>query len=144
MGIKAQKSANVCSFHQRQSTKGKYLGLTLDSRLTFRDHIANAVTMCNAKRIRLYWLLNKRSRLALRCKQANHCTDLEIRYTNLGYCSSNTQKKNTDIAKQILETNYRLWMVHKQQDTPQRSQPVYGGGAVLISLKHMQRQSDHA
>lgn len=68
LGINAQKSTNVCFALKQglppavyinntpleQPRKAKYLVLTLDSRLTFRDHIASTIAMCNAKRSKLY------------------------------------------------------------------------------------------
>lgn len=81
-----------------QTTKAKYQELTLNSRLAYRDHIANAIAMCNAKRSKLYWLLSKRSELALRCKQLIYQQIIAPTWTNIlqiwGIVPTSNRKKD--------------------------------------------------
>ncbi|KAH8395954.1 hypothetical protein KR222_007083, partial [Zaprionus bogoriensis] len=58
-----------------QPSQAKYLGITLDKRLTFGPHLKAAVIKCKLKTQQLRWLINKKSTMPLRCKRAvyAHC-----------------------------------------------------------------------
>lgn len=49
-------------------TSARYLGVYLDSRLTFKDHIRIKVKELNKKYKKMYWLLGKRSKLSKKNK----------------------------------------------------------------------------
>ena len=53
----------------QQKNHAKYLGLTLDKRLTFAQHTRNIETRCKLRLRQLNWLLSRRSKLELRCKR---------------------------------------------------------------------------
>ncbi|KAH8298561.1 hypothetical protein KR044_011690, partial [Drosophila immigrans] len=58
-----------------QPSQAKYLGITLDKRLTFGPHLKATVKKCNMRIQQLRWLVSRKSTLTLRCKRAvyAHC-----------------------------------------------------------------------
>jgi len=58
-----------------QPSQAKYLGITLDKRLTFGPHIKTVTKRCGQRKQHLRWLINKRSTMSLRAKTAVyvHC-----------------------------------------------------------------------
>lgn len=51
-----------------QADSAKYLGMHLDSRLTWRIHVEKKVAQIKLKTRQLYWLIGRRSQLDLYCK----------------------------------------------------------------------------
>ncbi|KAH8394060.1 hypothetical protein KR200_007932, partial [Drosophila serrata] len=52
-----------------QPQQAKYLGITLDTRLTFGPHLKAIAKKCRNRMQQLRWLVNRRSTLPLRCKR---------------------------------------------------------------------------
>ncbi|KAH8267405.1 hypothetical protein KR018_008932 [Drosophila ironensis] len=83
IGINSSKSANVCFTLRRQTppaitleeepvmvaNSAKYLGLTLDRRLTFSKHITALRMRIRAAAAKHFWLLSSRSKLSLSNKR---------------------------------------------------------------------------
>ena len=82
--LNASKSVHTVFTYKRQLTHlpvyledeevpyekcARYLGIYLDSRLTFKDHIRIKIKELDGKFKKMYWLLNKNSKLSLRNKK---------------------------------------------------------------------------
>ena len=80
---KASPSLNFNGLDVPKTDTAKYLGLTLDTRLTFKHHITQKRKEFNMKRKKLYYLINSKSKLSLKNKLLLYSSVLKPIWT---YC----------------------------------------------------------
>lgn len=127
----------------------KYLGMTIDRRLTWKPHIKAKQNQLNIKNKRLYWLLGPKSQLNLNNKIRIYKAILKPVWTYGIQLWGTTSKSNRSILERYQSKTLRLitnapWFVTNKHilldlDIPSVSQEIRN-----FSERYLQRLSDHS
>lgn len=131
-----------------QKNNVKYLGMCLDRRLTWKDHVKAKRTQVDNKLKKMYWLLGRKSELSLENKILIYKTILKPVWTYGIQLWGTTSNSNIEIIQRFQSKTLRLitnapWFVSNKIIHTDLDVPYVKSEIGYFSHRYLQRLSDH-
>lgn len=126
----------------------KYLGMTMDRRLTWKQHIKAKHYHLKIKSKKLFWLLGPKSQLSLNNKLRIYKAILKPVWTYGIQIWGTASKSNIDIFERFQSKTFRLitnapWFITNHHIRLDLNMPTVKKEIQIYSEKYLQRLSDH-
>lgn len=131
-----------------KSNSAKYLGLQIDKRLTWKDHIRNKRKQLNIKTKKMYWLLGSKSKLSLNNKILLYKTIIKPVWSYGIQLWGTASNSNIEILQRFQSKTLRIianapWFISNRNIHNDLKIPYIKDEIKKFSQNYLKRLSDH-